>query len=947
VTPPTREPVRFRFPRRDHRSLLLGLRGPQVAVLAVSAVAAVSALTAVPSAAGLGLAVVVFVVGVPLAVVRVRGRTFDEWFPALVRWAAVQAGRRRRWTSSLPVLGETGRRAEEAEPPPPLAGVEFLRVARAGGRGAVAVVRDRRAGTYSGVLACRGRGFALLDAADQERLMGLWGQALAAFAQEGSPVTRLAWVVRSRPEDAGVLEACLEDEAVLDPSHPARASYGDLLAGAAPAARRHETHLVLSVGGDRSKRAVRQAGGGDRGACEVLLRELASLAERLTQAEVEVTDVLEPRQLAAVIRSAFDPRSADALARRGRRDPEHGGVAGRNAWPLATESDWDRYRSDSGVHAAYWVADWPRRDVVAGFLHPLLVRPAGLSAMAVVMEPVPPSRATRAVESAHASHVADEELRAKVGYLGSARRRKEHQAILAREAELAEGHGEFRFSGYVSVSALDPEALEAAAADIEQAGFDAQVELRRLYAEQDRGFTYTLPLGRGLGNRSGAGRPAHRATTATIQSLYPFVAASGLGIRAAYIGPELFGGPFCFDPWALYASQRITNPNVLVAGQVGRGKSSLVKSLLWRGAVFGRQAAVLDPKGEYRALAAALGVEPVRLRPGGGVRLNPLDPGPGAADIGPLEVERRRLALLQSIAAAALGRDLAPIERAACQSALEAVSTGRAVPTLPKVTEALMEPAASAAAQLRIDVGELARASHDLALEMRRLCEGDLRGMFDGPTSVEVDWNGPLVVLDFSELLDDGGLAVLMACATAWIQAAVMRPGAGTRYVVLDEAWRLLGHLGTARWLRASLKLARQYGVANVLVMHRLSDLLAAGAAGSEQVALASGLLADTETRVIYAQSESEIGATAELLGLGAAEQAELAGLPRGVALWKVGRSTHVVAHQLGQMEQTIVDTDAGMARKPGGQREPQGAEGRGDDRSQRVPPGPKLHPPG
>ncbi len=302
------------------------------------------------------------------------------------------------------------------------------------------------------------------------------------------------------------------------------------------------------------------------------------------------------------------------------------------------------------------------------------------------------------------------------------------------------------------------------------------MELRRLYGEAAQAFTTTLPLGRGLGDGRFTGRPSHRATTATVQALYPFVAAPGLGHDAPYLGVELYGGAFCYDPWTLYRQGHLTNPNMLIAGRVGRGKSSLVKSLLLRSSVFGRRAAVLDPKGEYAPLAAALGTEPIRLRPGGDVRLNPLDPGPGAAALGPDEIERRRLSLLSSVAATALRRDLQPVERAALQAALTTVSGGRVVPTLPRVVEALLDPSASAGAEIRVSAGDLARAGHDAALELRRLCDGDLRGMFDGPTTVDVDWDGPLVSVDFSHLTDDDGLGVLMACATAWIQAAVMRP---------------------------------------------------------------------------------------------------------------------------------------------------------------------------
>ena len=64
-------------------------------------------------------------------------------------------------------------------------------------------------------------------------------------------------------------------------------------------------------------------------------------------------------------------------------------------------------------------------------------------------------------------------------------------------------------------------------------------------------------------------------------------------------------------------------------------------------------------------------------------------------------------------------------------------------------------------------------------------------------------------------------------------------------YKTLDEAWAVLSHLATARWLQATFKLSRAYGVANVAVVHRLSDLKAAGQDGSQEQRLAEGLLAD------------------------------------------------------------------------------------------------------
>src|SRR6516225_2295209 len=122
--------------------------------------------------------------------------------------------------------------------------------------------------------------------------------------------------------------------------------------------------------------------------------------------------------------------------------------------------------------------------------------------------------------------------------------------------------------------------------------------------------------------------PVHQVTTRNLGAAYPFIAEAGLGQRGVVIGDDLLGGSFVFDPFELYAAGVVSNPNLVVFGQIGRGKSAFVKSFLWRQAVFGRRAWVVDPKGEYGDLADAWGVRPVALRPGGAVRLNPLDPGP-------------------------------------------------------------------------------------------------------------------------------------------------------------------------------------------------------------------------------------------------------------------------------------------------------------------------------
>jgi hypothetical protein len=186
--------------------------------------------------------------------------------------------------------------------------------------------------------------------------------------------------------------------------------------------------------------------------------------------------------------------------------------------------------------------------------------------------------------------------------------------------------------------------------------------------------------------------PAHRSTTAHLQALYPFQSPAGLGGRGCYIGQEVLGGSFCYDPWELYRLNKLTNPNIVVAGQIGRGKSSLVKTYIWRQSAFGRRAVVIDPKGEFRPLAERMGGTVIRLQPGSGVRLNPLDRGPAAALLPDEEIARRQDQVLMSLAEAALRRDLHPEERTAIGLARQLASRTLAEPTIGDVVDILLAP---------------------------------------------------------------------------------------------------------------------------------------------------------------------------------------------------------------------------------------------------------------
>jgi hypothetical protein len=131
--------------------------------------------------------------------------------------------------------------------------------------------------------------------------------------------------------------------------------------------------------------------------------------------------------------------------------------------------------------------------------------------------------------------------------------------------------------------------------------------------------------------------------------------------------------------------------------------------------------------------------------------------------------------------------------------------------------------------------------------------------------------------------------------------------------VLRDQSWKIVQHTGLGEWFQSNFKLARQFGVMNLVVLHKLADLQAVGDAGSRAARIAEGLIADASTRIVYHQDESQVPVTRELLGLSETEARLISLLSAGQALWRVGSRSFVVQHYRSQREAELTNTDTGM----------------------------------
>lgn len=424
--------------------------------------------------------------------------------------------------------------------------------------------------------------------------------------------------------------------------------------------------------------------------------------------------------------------------------------------------------------------------------------------------------------------------------------------------------------------------------------------------------------------RSGWGQPTtyppvHRATSKTLSVAFPFLNGVGLGTAGVYIGRiKDSGGPFCADPWEWYARKIVTGTSILLIGDIGAGKSSTAKAYVTRQFALGRKCAVVsDPKGEWVPVAHAVGGDVVSIGPGLPNRLNPLDAPlrePGESDDQYAHrVFARRQLLLISVLTTVLGRDLAAAELTVVDVTLGAVTArvgADRVPTLNDVYAEFQEPSQQEAL-------DDPAAIKDLRHGLRRLVVGDLAGMFDGESTVSFDSTKLMTVMDTGAFQSAGeeakNLATLLA--SEWLEAAISVRDGSQWNVVYDEGYRMLRNKHQLLRMSDHWKLARHYGLTNILIMHRVSDLDAIGDEQSESRQLALGLLSDTQIKIVGRQEPDMIPKTKSTLGLSDTVAEVIGTLGKGEFVWLVnGRPFLVQTHLTDDERLRVFNTDAQMA---------------------------------
>lgn len=232
------------------------------------------------------------------------------------------------------------------------------------------------------------------------------------------------------------------------------------------------------------------------------------------------------------------------------------------------------------------------------------------------------------------------------------------------------------------------------------------------------------------------------------------------------------------------------------------------------------------------------------------------------------------------------------------------------VPVIPDVIDALEA--------MRQDGDVMAaEAASVMMMTMARVSSGDLAGMFDGETTVMMSAEARATSIDTSALrgASPEAVRVVNACAGAWTEAMVTTRDGGQRIVIYEEGWDNISSEADLRRMVEQWKLARAYGIFNILVLHKIADLDMAGDRSSRMAAMAKSLLADADVKVIYRQDRSALQVTSSEMELSDREVSLVRSLPKGTGLWRLGDSSFEVKNELTKAELPLFDTDERMDR--------------------------------
>ncbi len=366
----------------------------------------------------------------------------------------------------------------------------------------------------------------------------------------------------------------------------------------------------------------------------------------------------------------------------------------------------------------------------------------------------------------------------------------------------------FQVGIYVTLYTETKEKLDRLTKQLETILGGQLVMTRSSEFRMERGFESTLPQATDMVEI------VRNMNTSPLSTTFPFVSSdltSNEGI--------LYGINRHNNSLIIFDRFNLENANAVVFAKSGAGKSYAVKLEILRSLMLGTDAIVIDPENEYEALSQTIGGTYVRVSLTSEQRINPFDlPLPvDEEEARPGELLRENAINLLGLMNIMLGK-LTPEEEALMD---KAILQTYEIKGISHDTEEPKKYEMPVMADLE-NVLRSMEGGASLATRLEKYTKGTFSGLFSGQTNVDLG-SGLIVfcIRDLEDQLRPVSMYILINFIWNRIRSKLKK-----RLLIIDEAWHLVQHEDSGRFLHNITKRARKYYLGVTTITQDVEDFL-------------------------------------------------------------------------------------------------------------------------
>jgi len=364
----------------------------------------------------------------------------------------------------------------------------------------------------------------------------------------------------------------------------------------------------------------------------------------------------------------------------------------------------------------------------------------------------------------------------------------------------------FQFAFYVTLYASSKEELDRVTEDIHNIFGSKLIHSKHVLYQSEQGFNSTAPLGVDELVIS------FNMNSSPIAASFPFISTELTSDNGILYGINKHNNSLIlFDRFSLQ------NANMVVFATSGAGKSYAVKLEILRSLMMGIDIIVIDPEMEYVHLAEAVGGTYINISLASESKVNPFDlPRPVGQQVSTEDIIRSAVITLKGLLRIMFGTISASEDSILDRALLETFAKKdiTAVSDLATVEAPIMQDL--------LDVLEGMEGAETLSLKLRKYTDGTFSGLFNAPTNVNM--NNQLVVFSVRDLEDElRPMAIYTLINYIW---NIVRSERKKRLLVIDEAWWLMLHEDSAKFMYALVKRCRKYYLGRTTITQDVNDFL-------------------------------------------------------------------------------------------------------------------------